>query len=44
MFLTRRRARRVQRTSVYYDQMFERPDIVENDYYRFRNHATGRRG
>jgi hypothetical protein len=37
-FLTRRRARRVERTSSYYDPLFARPDWVENDYYRFRNH------
>jgi hypothetical protein len=40
-FLTRRRARRLVRTSSYYDPLFGRPDLVENDYYRFRNHAGG---
>jgi hypothetical protein len=40
-FLTRRRARRVTRTSSYYDPLFGRPDLVENDYYRLRNHASG---
>jgi hypothetical protein len=29
------------RTSIYYDPLFERPDMVENDYYRFRNHVIG---
>ena len=38
-FLTRLRVRRVGRTSSYYDPLFARPDLVENDYYRFRNHA-----
>jgi hypothetical protein len=38
-FLTWRRVRRVERTSSYYDPLFDRPDLVENDYYRFRNHA-----
>jgi hypothetical protein len=37
-FLNRRRARRMERTSSYYDPLFGRPDLVENDYYRFRNH------
>jgi hypothetical protein len=40
-FLTRRRARRAARTSGYYDPFFGRPDLVENDYYRFRNHPSG---
>jgi hypothetical protein len=39
-FLTRRRVRRVERTSSYYDPLFSRPDLVENDYYRFRNHPS----
>jgi hypothetical protein len=38
-FLARRRARRVERPSSYYDPLFSRPDVVENDYYRFRNRA-----
>lgn len=25
----------------YYDPLFERPDLVENDYYRFRNQPRG---
>jgi hypothetical protein len=37
-FLTRRRTRRVERTASYYDPLFARPDWVENDYYRLRNH------
>ena len=40
-FLTRRRARRVVRTGGYYDPLFSRPDLVENDYYRFQNQADG---
>ena len=31
---TRRRVRRVERISSYYDPLFSRPDLVENDYYR----------
>jgi hypothetical protein len=37
--LSGRRVRRVERTSSYYDPLFGRLDLVENDYYRFRNHA-----
>ena len=37
-FLTRRRARRVERASSYYDPLSGRPDLVEDDYYRFRHH------
>ncbi len=37
-FLARRRSRRVDGTSGYYDPLFGRPDLVENDYYRLRNH------
>jgi hypothetical protein len=29
--------RRAFRTGSYHDPLFERPDVVENDYYRFRN-------
>jgi hypothetical protein len=36
-----RRARRLARARSYYDPLFGRPDLVENDYYRFRNHARG---
>ena len=39
-FLARRRARRVKRTSSYYDPLFGRPDLVEDDYYRFRHHPS----
>ena len=39
-FLTRRRVRRAERTSGYYDPLFSRPDLVENDYYRFRNRPS----
>jgi hypothetical protein len=39
-FLTRRRARRAARTGSYYDPLFSRPDLVENDYYRFRNRPS----
>lgn len=37
-FLARRRARRVKGISSRYDLSFGRPDLVENDYYRFRLH------
>jgi hypothetical protein len=39
-FLTRRRARRAERIGSYYDPLFSRPDLVENDYYRFRNRPS----
>ena len=32
--------RRVLETS-YRDPLFERPDLIENDYYRFRNQPSG---
>ena len=42
--LTRRRQRttgllmRLAKTRArYYDALFERPDLIEDDYYRFRN-------
>jgi hypothetical protein len=42
--LTRRRQRitgllmRLAKTRArYYDPLFERPDLIEDDYYRFRN-------
>ncbi len=38
-FLTRRKGLRADRTSSYCDPLFGQPDLVENDYYRFRNHA-----
>jgi len=34
--------RRALRTcGSYYDAQFERPDLVEDDYYRFRNQPRG---
>jgi hypothetical protein len=38
-FLTRRIARRAERTSSY-DPLFSQLDVIENDYYRFRNHPS----
>ena len=35
-----RRARRSGGSS-YYDPLFGRPDLVEDDYYRFRNQSRG---
>lgn len=39
-FLARRRVRRAERTSSYYDPLLSRLDLAENDYYRFRNHPS----
>jgi hypothetical protein len=39
-FLTCRRVRRVERTSSDYDPLFSQLDLIENDYYRFRNHPS----
>ncbi len=39
-FLARRRARRVERAGSYYDPLFGRPDLVEDDYYRFLHHPS----
>jgi hypothetical protein len=34
--------RRVHKTRArYYDPLFERPDLIEDDYYRLRNHPRG---
>ena len=34
--------RRVPKTGAsYYDQLFERPDLIEDDYYRLRNQPPG---
>ena len=34
--------RRVPETGAhYYDSLFEQPDLVEDDYYRFRNQPRG---
>lgn len=34
--------RRVPETGAhYYDPLFEQPDLVEDDYYRFRNQPRG---
>jgi hypothetical protein len=34
--------RRVPQTRArYYDPLFERPDLIEDDYYRLRNHPRG---
>jgi hypothetical protein len=34
--------RRVPKTGAcYYDPLFERPDLIEDDYYRLRNQPHG---
>jgi hypothetical protein len=34
--------RRAPKTGAsYYDPLFERPDLIEDDYYRFRNQPRG---
>jgi len=30
-----------ENTHSYHDPLFDRPDLVENDYYRFRNYPSG---
>jgi hypothetical protein len=35
------RLRRVPTTGGHRDPLFERPDLVEDDYYRFRNQPSG---